>query len=77
MHYPLLVLALFLGLFQPTGHARNVLVAVLICLALILISAPLDRLKQAMRDGLGRRLLPETPEPGQGPSQQISTRRSA
>jgi peptidoglycan/LPS O-acetylase OafA/YrhL len=77
MHYPLLVLALFFGLIQPNGHARSVLVAIAICLLLIVISAPLDRLKQAMRDRLGHHLLPNAPGTDPGRSHRISVRRSA
>ena len=55
MHFPLLVLALFLGLLRPTTHALSVLVATVICLLLIGISGPLDRLKRYMRDQLRRR----------------------
>ena len=52
MHYPLMVFAQSLGFFQ-LGHALvTSAILVLICLFLVILARPLDRLKDAMRQVL-------------------------
>ncbi len=57
MHYPLMVLASALNLYNPRTPARTVVVTVAIVLLLILAAGPLDLLKTSMRTHL-RRLIP-------------------
>jgi peptidoglycan/LPS O-acetylase OafA/YrhL len=54
MHYPLMVLAETLHLFRSGHTLRNAAVGGVICVLLVLIAVPLDRLKLEMRAGLGR-----------------------
>jgi peptidoglycan/LPS O-acetylase OafA/YrhL len=54
MHYPLMVLASALGLYDPRTPARTVAVTVAIVLLLIAAARPLDLLKTSMRYCLRR-----------------------
>lgn len=54
MHYPLLVLALFLGLLRPDRHLISFFTAFIICVFLIILASPIDGLKRAMRSSLNR-----------------------
>jgi peptidoglycan/LPS O-acetylase OafA/YrhL len=58
MHYPLMVFATAAGLFQPHSPARDIAVAVAICLLLIALAGPLDRLKIQIRSALRALILP-------------------
>ena len=53
-HYPMLVLATFLGLLRPGAFARDIATVAAICVVLVAFAPVLDRLKRTMR----RRLLP-------------------
>ncbi len=57
MHYPLMVLATTLGFFGPNNPALNIFTAAEICTLLILVAAPLDRLKVQMRSFFRRLFL--------------------
>lgn len=54
MHFPLLVLAYFLGLLRYHRPVINVLIATGICILLILAAAPINSLKHLMRSQLHR-----------------------
>jgi peptidoglycan/LPS O-acetylase OafA/YrhL len=52
MHYPMLVLALFLGLLVPHAPLRDIATVALVCVLLVFLAIPLDRLKNMMRKSL-------------------------
>jgi peptidoglycan/LPS O-acetylase OafA/YrhL len=56
MHYPLLVLALFLGFLRLDHIFTNSLTVTVICILLVFLASPIDRLKQIMRSVLKKRL---------------------
>jgi peptidoglycan/LPS O-acetylase OafA/YrhL len=58
MHYPLMVLASALHLYNPSTPARTIVVTVVIVLLLIVAARPLDLLKTAMRTHLRRLIAP-------------------
>jgi peptidoglycan/LPS O-acetylase OafA/YrhL len=66
MHYPLLVLALFLGLLHPDTPLTNISTTIVICGILILLASPIDGLKRVMRSGLNRWL--KNPQPVRPPA---------
>lgn len=65
MHYPLLVLALFLGLLSVDHPMTNILTVTIICVLLILFASPIDGLKRAMRSSLNRWF--KNPQPMRSP----------
>jgi peptidoglycan/LPS O-acetylase OafA/YrhL len=66
MHFPLLVLASFLGILRYHQPITNILTAVIICILLILAAAPIDSLKRIMRSTLNRWL--KTPKQVHNPA---------